>query len=308
MKYFYFLLFCFSLCSAQKYDRVTAYKIVNEHDDSPCSVAKFVKYATEFGEVFTAESTDQTMIKNLLAVKKNAKKYGKKSKFYCHERMIGGDMIDNMFVFEGATNDTLFTTNYNHLIVFPHKDIAYTDNDFHVNKALTGDMKAFYERDFVKELRPISRRILDSVTFEKIIYCGKIAKNINSEYIKSKAKEFKLIDIDTIGTENSEKYSEEYSVDNNIVKFDTDRFVKSITATNKLLTIDGIAVGDSENVITSKYPLSAKVPYPNGTTYEEIKHNYEYTIYLAGGKGAIFFKIKNKVITEITIDFDWEQR
>jgi len=302
MKYFCFLLLCFSLCQAQTYNKVTAYKIVSEPDDGPCSIATYVKHASEFGGVFSAQSTDQTMIQNLLMVKKNAKNHGKKRKFYCREGMIGGDMIYNMFVFHGKKNDTLFTTYPENLIVLPHKYIAYTDDDMLVNKALTGDMKTFYERDFGKELGFISRRDLDSVNVEKILYHGKIAKNLYLEDIKSKANDFKLIDIDSISTRNSEKYS----ADNDTIKFDANRLVKSIAAYNTALTIDGVTVGDSEEVIISKYPLSAKVPYPNGITYDEIKHNYEYIVCLAGEKGRIFFKIENKIITKITIDFDWD--
>jgi len=298
MKYLFFLL-CLNICQAQDYKKVTAYRIVEESEDGPCSIVSYIR-SREFGSVYTAESEDQEMIKKLLALKKQAKKW-KKTGFWCTERLIGGMTVDNMFVFEGSkANDTLFTTNVDHLVVFLDKQVAYKDRDSAIYKALNKHFKGFFDRNFKEEYYGIWDMVLDSISVNKLYYKDKPIALVRFPDIKKYTKTVKLIDTLESNSDSIKDYYNTYQTDLDTIEFKNDDTIQYVIVNDpSTFLVGGIKVGDSEQVIADKYPASAKHAIPVSTRFEEMEYKYAYKIRLENGKGTVSITIDNKIVRHI---------
>ncbi|OYQ37910.1 hypothetical protein CHU92_07275 [Flavobacterium cyanobacteriorum] len=293
-------------CIGQKiedYTKVTAYRIVDESTHRPCSVVDFIKN-DEYGTVFTATSNDKTLIRNLLLLKTKSKKW-KKLKHDCNIKgwMEYHDKIDNIFVFEGTSkNDTLFTSANNFSVIFPNKHIQYIVPNDEINKALSGDMKDFFMRDFRADIWSIFMDVHDSISTEKILYKG--IQITNAIKIDNISKEGILIELDSLYIDDNVLYEKTYKSDGNIYSFNRDQKLESIKVYNPAdFYLDGIVPGNPESKL-DKYPNSITHQFPNGTKYEEIKNSYEYSVNIEGKKGRMIFQIRNKIIESITLTFN----
>lgn len=304
MKYLCFLLLYFGLCNAQDHHKVTAYRIVVDYEDGPCSIVSYMK-SDEFGSVFTAESGDITMIENLLSLKKKAEK-SDKTEFWCRSGYIGGDMIDNMFVFEGhKDNDTLFISNYDHLIVFPNEQKAYKDEGLAVYKALNKHFKAFFNRDFNSEYTErilMGTRVLDSTRVEKIMYKGKVITKSNFKDIITHTQSLKEIDLIKSVNDSVQDYYYKYEADRDIIETKNNKSIESVIINNPdTFSIGDIKVGDNEELVAITYPRSAKHTYPDSKKFEEMGYKYNYEIILENNKGDAIISIDKKTVRSIKI-------
>ena len=304
MKYILLFILVSMFCHAQEYNNVTAYRIIWEVDDCDCSIVTFLKTKGLNGTVYSAESTDQMMIKNLLTIKKQAKKWEKKD-FWCSERSIGGDMIHNMFVFESSqTNDTLFTTR-EHLIVFPHEHLAYMDKNFNINKALNNHFKAFFDRDFNREYEDRILQgtvVLDSTGVDKILYKNIIGIQLNFPEIKNQTRSLKETDVLESVEDSIINYFYTYEADRDIILTKNNQSIESVVINNPdTFSIDGIKVGSSEELVVNRYPQSAKHTYPASTKFEEMEYKYNYKITFKNDKGGAVITVDKKVVSSIEV-------
>jgi len=76
MKFIVILLLSSTCCLAQA--KLKAYRLVNEADDGPCTVEYYVDYQLYFPSYVTVESSNAELIDNLLAIKRQSKKWKKK--------------------------------------------------------------------------------------------------------------------------------------------------------------------------------------------------------------------------------------
>jgi len=305
MKYILLFMLVSMFCHAQDYNKVTAYRLIDEMDDGPCSLVTYFK-AGDSSFVYSARSIDAVMIKKLLSIKKKAKKW-KKTGFWCRKGYIGGDMIYNMFVFEGAkVNDTLFTSD--DIVIFPSKQVAYTDKNKEVYKAFNNHFKAFFDRDFKEENEDRvlqGTAVLDSIGVDKIVYKGKAVEQLNFTDIKSQAKSLKEIDVFESVEDSIINYFYTYEADRDLIETKNNQSIESVVINNPdTFSIDGIKVGCSEELVANRYPQSAKHTYPISTKFEEMEYKYNYEITFKNDKGMAVITVDKKVVSSIEIRLD----
>jgi hypothetical protein len=295
MKILTTLLFLTTLCFAQNKPKLTAYRLVNPHDDGPCSIKYYVDNEEFFLAYVSAESTDKQLIDKLLTIKKQAKKWKKKSHF-CSTRMRGGDLTTGMFVIEsGAGNDTILTTYDYGALVFPGKEIAYIDKEHVLYKALTGNVKEFFEYDFNNQIRSWFTIKGDSINHDRVTYKGKSIYGLTEELFKKQYTNKRLED---------ERSYHVYLHDANTYLFSDNRLKEvTIETPNSNWVIDGVQTGDNESILLTRYPNSAKAQLFNDVRFEDIKRKYHYSIILKGSKGSIDFYIEDKIIEKIVVSF-----
>ena len=297
------LFFCFA-CLGQEKAHLTAYRLVGEVTDGPCSVKEYVKYnAVEkyvWRDTFvTAESDDQQLIHNLLDIKKKAPR-GKSRDFYCKERSMGGESIHNMFVFSGSVTDTIFTDSSNKWIIFPDRQKAYLDKDLKFTKALTGIIKEFMEYDFKTPiLAHFHTEGRDSIPTGSVLHRGRSGVAFLNNIVKN-AEGYSLFKTDTIYS----RIKKIYVQGNDSIEFYEDKITVDISDTNTGWDIDGIKPGEPESKLFEKYPASTQLKMIYLMRFEDIKRKYFYTVLLSNGKGYISYFIKDKKIECITIDLN----
>jgi len=300
MKYILLFIFVSMFCHAQEYNKVTAYRLVEEVNDGPCSIVGYIK-DVHSSFVYSAESNDAVMIKKLLEIKKKAKKW-EKTGFWCTERTIGGDMIYNMFVFEGAkVNDTLFTSHYT--VIFPAEQLAYLDKDNEIYRAFNKHFKAFFDKDFREDFNQLSNNIvLDSISSDNLMYKGKVVAQLNFTDIKNQTQSLKEIDVFESEEDSITDYFYTYEADRDIIKTKNNQSIDSVIINNPdTFSIDGIKVGSSEELVANRYPQSAKHPYPASTKFEEMEYKYDYEIMFKNNKGSAVISVNKKVVSNIEI-------
>ena len=153
MKYLTILLLLCCFSNAQEFKKVTAYRVINAHDDGACSIKTLVETESRasFLTYVTAESHDTELMTNLVELKKKAKRW-KKSDCGCNGKPgLQWGSIPNMFVIEEQSgNDTIYTNHDNTQIIFPEKQAGHHDEKGLLQKALTGNIKEFFDLDFEK--------------------------------------------------------------------------------------------------------------------------------------------------------------
>lgn len=295
MKYLLILLLSVN-CFAQN-AKVTAYRLVNENDDGPCSVKSYIRWS-EGGPLsyVTAESNDEAFARDLLTLKKLSKKW-KKEKHFCIPRSLGGDMTHNMFVIEyNGKNDTILADKYNAMIVFSGKAKRYIDKNLVLQSMFPDNIKEFFTHNFDRQIKSIVTREDDSITSDKIRYQGELATDFFSENFENAPGNFQQIKKDSLYGETERIYAY-----NN----DTIRYYKeiNITVTNRDSgwDIGEFKIGDTENALIAKYPASTKIQKFFNIRYEDIKRNYFYWVALTEDKGNITYIIKDHIIDKIEI-------
>lgn len=296
MKYLLLLFFTVT-CFAQN-TKITVYRLVNEDDDGPCSISSYVKYHNEgFLNYVTAESNDSIFAKNLLSLKKISKKW-RKTNLFCKPRIIGGNMIHNMFIIDHkGKQDTILATYNNEMIVFNNETKAYIDKNRVLEKMLPQNIKEFFDHDFKKQIMALYIRENDSVPFNKILYKESM-RDFSIEDFKNQSDKFKFISSDSLYENIRLKYTD----GNDTIQFYKNRIDISITSSNSNWNIDQVKPGDSEELLFQKYPISTKIPKFYLIRYKDIKRKYFYSVELIGNKGNITYLIKDRIIEKIEIN------
>lgn len=316
MKYCTFLLVLLvcSLSYGQKdypdYTRVTAYRLIQEDADGPCSIVTYMT-SEDFNRssVISAVSSDKTMMRTITDFVKKTKR-NKKTDFYCSNRCIGCDVVDCIFVLEGRTeNDTLFFSNQKKFLLIPKKEepgyfnaYGYKSADF--NACLNIHFYDFFIRDFMDERWNVNLGKSDSVPLSKILCRNKDIRSISKKEIISD-KEFSLTKADTFYSGEDDRLLSEvltnYKSTEAEVAFEND-FLKEISSiAPHIITVDGITVGDAETLLKQRFPGSTQYPRYYSTTYEEILHTHEYAVSFDDNSGSVSFYITDAIITGINV-------
>lgn len=302
MKTLLLFLLLTTFCFAQN-AKVTAYRLVETVDDGPCSIVSYINWA-EGGllSYATAESYDQELIKNLITIKKQAKKW-KKSDCGCNGRYgLQWGSIPNMYVIESKNgNDTLFTNRNNTQVIFPKYQAGHEDKEGVLAKALTGNIKEFFEHDFSSQIRSLFfPEENDSITADKVLYEGKPVHNFITKDFENNTGNFRLVSSESFYGSIERKYA----FANDTIRFYQKDSNAIISDPDSRWNIDGIKVGDHEELLKQKYPKSTEIQKYYHIRYEDIKRKYFYWVLLTDKKGSITYFIKDHVIDKIEVNLD----
>ena len=243
MKTLLLFLLLTTFCFAQ-HAKVTAYRLVNEHDDGPCSVKTYVKYPEQYYETYvTAESTDPVFVENLLKLKKEARKW-ERTNYNCSRRCIGCDMVHNMFVIKyNGSSDTILAARNNDILIFSEKEKAYLDKNEVLKKMFPENIKEFFEHDFETQVRSfVFWEENDSITADKVLYKGKRVHDFITKDFEYDTGNFRLASSDSLYGSMERKYA----FANDTVRFYQKDSKAIISDPDSGWNIDGIKVGDRE--------------------------------------------------------------
>lgn len=313
MKYFTILLLLCSLSNAQEfknYTKVTAYRLINESDDGPCSILDYMEREGQIGYyIQAAHSYNDTLAYNLLNLKKEAKDWPKQD-YICFRDSLVATPVSHMFVVEvNRFRDTLFTTKDHCSLFMPKEKAEYIDLQEAVHAFFTKDMAAFLERNFEGE---ISNMRYDSIPFNSLTIANQPVYGLTREEFEQKIVPFQLVRTDSVygydGKRN--RVLQEFWLNN--MKFQTNHKKKIdqviVYSTDhdfpdeQSLFIDGIKLGDSEEVLFEKFPNSTAIRNW-GAPLSDLNNYYYYEVDLSNDGGKVTFTIKNKAIIRIQIDF-----
>lgn len=304
MKYIILLLAISASCLAQT--KVTAYRLIVESDDGPCSVKNYVE--TYDSDIFLyyvmAEFDDEILVNKLLSIKQQSKNW-KSIGFNCNDGVIGGDIIHNMFVIENkGKNDTIFTTRGNGQIVFPDENKAFIDKSYILNKALTGSIKEFFEYNFGKDLQGmLFGEELESISVESVVYKEKNLYGYTKEKFE---EEFGNL----IFAEEIESYPEGqilYEFEGNFYTFDVNGLLIRIDVltANTSWQFDNQNIGSKVEALKKDYPISMSFNVIYTVKFEDFKKENLHWIMLEEDKGALNYWIKDGKLDGYEIYFDY---
>lgn len=301
MKYLLPLLLLSVFCRGQKLPddvMVTAYTLYNEVNDGPCLISDCLKNRSTYIAYATAESSDKTFIDNLLKLKKKA--YKKASlNYYCDDEMIGGMPINNMFVISGTNiADTVFTDYTNQKIFFPDKQKAYVDKDKQLINSFPENIREFYDFDFKSHVRAMVTGKFDSIPANLIKHQSLPLSDFIKNF-KINPKSFKLISTDTLYSEVERIYTS--ATDTITINKE---FTIQINDQKSEWDIGGLHLGDNEQILKKKFPLSTQLYNITEVRFEDLKRRYSYAIRIEDNSGFVEFNIIHAKIAAITIYYD----
>lgn len=303
MKHLLLLLFT-TTCFAQNV-KVTAYRLVNEHDDGPCSIKSYIDDSKYFLAYVTAESDDIEFAQNLLKLRKASKKW-KKQNHYCRLGSLGGDMTHNMFVIAyNGKNDTILATYDNSKIVFPGKAKCYADEKGILKSIFPENIKLFFSYDFNNQIHSWFTEKRDSISADKVYFRNENAYELTEQKFKQQY-EYELIVADT-SFQTREEYTirKTYLSNRDTLSFHNSESLDEIIIDDKNsdCTVHGLKVGDNESALISKYPNSVRAKIFYNIRFEDLQRTYYYVVDLKNKKGSISFYVRDKIIHKIIITF-----
>lgn len=296
------LLFSYTACFSQQ-AKITAYRLINESDDGPCSIATYLKEddTDYFSNYVTAQSTDTVMANRLLAINREAKKK-KGVEFWCGEGTLGGDRIHNMVVVEKDNiRDTIYLTQQNSYIVFPNEHKAYPGSKLVLRKSLTGVIKEFFEFDFQKDLRSMFMGNIDKIPLNKVLFKGKNLKGFTKDKFEKEFGKLKKLD---------EKLSYDgafvsYSFEGNVYSFINDVLLDNVEVNNpdSGWEIDGLSIGNKQELFLEKYPVSMSFNVISSKKFEDYKKEQLHWLHFSENEGSIGYWIKDGVLNRFSIGY-----
>jgi hypothetical protein len=316
MKYIICLLLLGSICNAQQYKnytKVTAYRLANTDELGPCNILDYAKRLKRTGHYIQAmESYNDTLAYNLLKLKQEAQTW-KKDTCTCGQKSVGRALVPNMFIVEVNTHkDTIFTTSDHKAVYSVNEKAQYTAPENYITSLLPKDVNQFFKRDFVSE---ISAWKMDSVSSKDITLHKKAFYGLTRKQFEKNVSYFHVATTDTMYMDIGKplKVSKLYSIDNIQFSFYEDNGKLSKVTTNtysnnyspmNVLNVDGVKIGDSEEVLCSKYDNSTSLKYWDAPL-STITNYYTYEVNLTNGEGLIRYVVRNTIIREIEIQFSY---
>ena len=314
MKYLTIRLLLCSLSNAQEfknYTKVTAYRLINESEDGPCTIIDYMDREGQVGYyIQAAQSYNDTLAYNLLRLKKETKEWPKQE-YTCFPDSLVATPVSNMFVVEVNTfKDTIFTTKDLCSVFLPQEKTEYIDMQEAIRPFFTKDMAAFLERDFEGEINNI---MYDSIPINSITIAKQPVYGLTREEFEQKTIPFQLVRTDSVyGSDGKRnRVLQEFWLNNMKVLFN--HWKKKIDQVmvystdhdfpdNESLFIDGIKLGDSEEVLFERFPNSTAIRNW-GAPLNDLNNYYYYEVDLSDDGGKVTFTIKNKAIIRIQVDF-----
>jgi len=319
MKYLLYLFLICSICNAQEfknYTKVTAYRMANTDAIGPCNIFDYAKRLKRTGHYIQAmESFNDTLAYSLLQLKQEAQTW-KKDTCTCGKASVGKTLVPNMFIVEvNNQKDTLFTTIDHKAIYSIAEKAQYTAPENRIQSIFTKDVADFFKRDFVSEIMAWK---VDSISSKDITLQKKSFYGLNRKQFEKDIEFFHVVTTDTmyIDTGKPMQVKKQYSIDNIQFTFDEDSGKLSKATTNtysndhlpmNVLNIDGIKIGDSEEVLCSKYDNSTSLKYWDAPL-SAITNYYTYEVNLTNGEGLIRYVVRNRIIREIEIQFSYPEK
>ena len=316
MKYLLLLILFCSASSAQQqyknYTKVTSYRLVNSDDWGPCSVEHYAKTLKRTGHYIQAmESFNDTLAYNLLLLKEEAQTWPKDT-CRCSDEPTGNPLVPHMFIVEiNSHKDTLYTTIGNKAVFFPKEQQQYLAPENRIISAFTKDISDFIQRDFASE---IDAWKMDVIPATAIIFKKKPLYGLTRPRFEKELGNFPLVRTDSLSLPNGMLYSivKTYVIDDTSFSFDAAEGELSRVVINKPLSgdsslntvifLDGVKVGDSEDVLCNKYDNSTTLKNWD-SPLSAINNYYTYEVELEGEKGTVLYVVRNKIIQTIIIDF-----
>jgi len=200
MKYLFLLLLCCNIVLGQKKypDRikVTAYRLVDEYDDGPCSIISYFEEGTIGYYIRGVESYDSKFAYRLIELKEEAQKKWKKKDLWCSDRCIGCETIPNMFIIEiNAYRDTIYTTRDNASIFIPSKQKEYLDLKNKLSTAFPKEIAELFKEDFYDEMY---FPILDSIASDNVLLNNKLLYRMTRKSFETSVSKFDIIETDSM--------------------------------------------------------------------------------------------------------------
>lgn len=314
------LLFC-GICNAQQqykdYTKVTAYRLVNSDDWGPCSIEYYAKTLKRTGHYIQAmESYNDTLAYNLLQLKQDAPAWAKDT-CSCGEEPIGKALVRHMFVVEvNSHKDTLFTTTDNKAVFFPKEQMQYKVPENRIASAFTKDVSEFLHRNFASEIEAWK---MDSIPAGAILLSKKPVYGLTRKEFEKNIAYFSTATTDSVFASNGKLYNtvKSHYIGDAKFSFNNEQGkVSEIVITNpagaepsarNTIFLDGVKVGDSEDVLCSKYDNSTLLKNWDAPL-SAINNYYTYELYLDNDKGKVMYVVRNKVIQTIHVQFNYPKK
>lgn len=311
MKYILALLLLSSACFAQQefknYTKVTVCRLVNTDEIAPCSIEYYAKKLKRTGHYIQAmESFNDTLAYNLLKLKTEAKTWNNET-CNCGEESAGKALVTNMFIIEVNNHkDTLFTTPDNKAVFFPNEQKQYVDPENHIISLFPKDITDFFIRDFASE---ISAWKMDSIPAKSITLQKKSIYELTRKEFEKNIAYFNFSRTDSIyGGGKFIKTVQSYYIGDTKFSFDavngmiSEVFINKPSSDYYTIDIDGIKVGDPEEMLCNKYDNSTSLKNWDAPL-SAINNYYTYEVYLDDIEGLARYTIWNKTIYSIYIEF-----
>lgn len=322
MKHLLLSLLLFSgLCQAQQQfkntTKVLACRLVNSDDNGPCSIEYYAKKLRRTGHYIQAmESYNDTLAYSLLQLKADAKTWNKEA-WICGEApdTLGKPLVTNMFIVEvNSQKDTIFTTADNRAVFFPKEQLRYTAPDNRITAVFNREVKEFFNRDFATE---IYKWQIDSISTKTITLQKKPFYGLTRKEFEKDVYNFDVARTDSVYLSKKQLYKALKSYYINDIKFSFDGIDDQIsevaleyTSLSKnqsgmtTISVDGIKIGDSEDVLCNKYDNSTLLKNWDAPLVA-LNNYYTYEVALDNLEGLVRYTIRNKVIQSIHISFSY---
>lgn len=316
MKQLLFLLLFSCLCNAQQefknYTKVTVCRLVNTDEGSPCSIEYFAKKLKRTGHYIQAmESFNDSLAYNLLRLKAEAKSWNKQA-CDCGEEAVRKALVPNMFIIEVNNHkDTIFTTIGNKAVFFPKEQQQYTAPENNITSIFPKDVTDYFIRDFTSE---ISAWKMDSIPAKSILLRKKPIYDLTRKEFEKDITYFNFSRTDSVYIANGKLHRTVNSYYLGETKFSFDAVQNRISEVviNKTqdlsdfytIEIDGVKIGDSEEVLCNKYDNSTLLKNWDAPL-SAINNYYTYEVYLDNLEGLVRYTIRNKIIYSIYIEFKY---
>lgn len=321
MRYLVVLLLLSGVCRGQDefedYVKVTAYRLIQEYDDGPCSIIRYLE-GNGIGSdyVKAIETDDVAFAKRLIVLKKEAKKEWPRYNVWCHDRCIGCPTVDKMFIIEvNKYRDTILLMD-NHYIYSPMEKEMLFDKTGVISKILPLTFKDFFEHDFA----PYDQRYhtIDSISKSKILYKGKELYDYRRKEFEKDFGSFHLITTTIDSLFSTPEPSQVFYYNNLRLEMDKQNRIDlanlyfpdhrgDMYGDESEFSVIEIKGGDSEEKLLAKFPNSAKNKYYKTIRMKlsELEDDYFYQVKISGDAGWINFHIKNHHIKEIEVEFKY---
>lgn len=311
-----FLLFCNGMFAQQQFKNTTkvlACRLVNSDENGPCSIQYYAKKLKRTGHYIQAmESYSDTLAYSLLQLKADAKSWDREP-CNCGEESAGTAFVTNMFIIEvNSQRDTVFTTPDNKAVFFPKEQQKSIDPDNRITSAYTKEILAFLKRDFASEIEAWKP---DSIPAQSIVLMKKPFYGLTRKQFEKEVSIFDVARTDSVYDPYRKLFQtvKAYFIDD--IKFGFDAvggIVSEVLISNsyannglgrtKNISVDGVKIGDPEEVLCSKYDNSTLLKYWDAPL-AAIGNYYTYELYLDHLEGKIMYTIRNKIIQSIHIEF-----